>query len=50
MLLQDVPTVFDTDVMRPLVDTAQSVTGKRLRHGRPTTTRAPGRSPTTPAP
>ena len=28
MLLQDVPTVIDTDIMRPLIDTAQSITGR----------------------
>ncbi len=28
MLLQDVPTVHDTDVMQPLLQTAQSITGK----------------------
>jgi len=28
MLLQDVPTVFDTDVVRPLVATAERVTGR----------------------
>ncbi|MEO6317547.1 MAG: alanine--tRNA ligase [Acidimicrobiales bacterium] len=30
MLLQGVPSVIDTDIMRPLMDTAQSVTGKTL--------------------
>jgi alanyl-tRNA synthetase len=30
MLLQDVRSVIDTDIMRPLMDTAQSVTGKTL--------------------
>ena len=30
MLLQDVRSVIDTDIMRPLIDTAQSVTGKIL--------------------
>ncbi len=30
MLLQDVRSVIDTDIMRPLMDTAQSVTGKPL--------------------
>ena len=28
MLLQDAPTVIDTDIMRPLIDTAQSITGR----------------------
>jgi alanyl-tRNA synthetase len=28
MVLQDVPTVFDTDLLAPLVETAQHVTGK----------------------
>ena len=28
MLLQDVPTVMDVDIMRPLLDTAQSLTGR----------------------
>jgi alanyl-tRNA synthetase len=28
MLLQDVPTVFDTDVVRPLIGTAERVTGR----------------------
>ena len=27
MLLQDVRTVIDTDIMRPLLDSAQSITG-----------------------
>jgi alanyl-tRNA synthetase len=30
MLLQDVRSVIDTDIMQPLLDTAQSVTGKHL--------------------
>ncbi len=30
MLLQDVRSVIDTDIMRPLMDTAQSATGKTL--------------------
>ena len=30
MLLQDVRSVIDTDIMQPLMDTAQSVTGKAL--------------------
>ncbi len=33
MLLNDLPTVFDTDAIRPLIATAESITGKTYRSG-----------------
>jgi len=33
MLVNDLPTVFDTDALRPLVATAESITGKTYRAG-----------------
>ena len=49
MLLQDVRTVIDTDIMRPLLDTAQSITGRTYGARRPTTTTPCASWPTTPA-
>src|SRR5437764_1334167 len=33
MLLENVPTVFDTDALRPLIATAESLTGQRYQAG-----------------
>jgi alanyl-tRNA synthetase len=33
MLVNDLPTVFDTDALRPMIATAESITGKTYRSG-----------------
>ena len=48
-ILQDVPSVFETDQFAPLIELGEELSGPPLRRGRRRSTGACGSSPTTPA-
>ena len=48
-ILQDVPSVFETDLVRPLVDLAEELSGHSYDEGGASTRGRCGSSPTTPA-